>query len=350
MRSVLFLCALSASAIAQTLPDLQKAVVHVEVDDVARLQALKMMKIGAPIAQLRNVKINQPYRLLLTGVAISRDGEIVLPALHPNANLRVEVTFHDGTQSLATVLGTDPHTNLALIKVPIALKHFLVLRNEPLAIKTAITLVGHHAQRKLQGLSIATELQRVREPVNLYNLYTGHFHANPLSVAVTINQAAPRAGTACVAADGKLAGLVVGALPPKMHVKGGNLYVLRGVYMQPTHRVARVVDELRKQGQVRRAFFGLKATAVPAEIKAHFPRLPKGAAVITMLQRDRPADKAGVRVNDIILSINGKRCESSCLLAEALSDCTPNQPAQLEVLRAGKKQKLTVTPTATPKR
>lgn len=344
MRTLSLLLAFTAGAIAQTLPNLQRAVVHVEVDDHARRRAAKLVRERAPAETLRRLRIMQPYRLVLSGVAISSEGEIVVPALHPRADLRVEVVFHDGTKSLATMIGTDPQTNLALIKVPIALKYFLPLAEGDSAVKTAVTLLGHvNRSGRHEALSMASEIARDHMPANVHDFYSGRIYVSSLAIAVTINQRSLRAGAACVNPKGELAGLIVSRLPPRQRAVGGQVYLFRGQCIQPVSRIRRVVSDLRKHGRVRRAYWGVKAAQVPADLRAHFD-VPESSVYVRELKRNGPAERAGLRRNDILLSLNGKTHRSACAFGEALSDQRPHTPVKLDILRGGKRFTLTATP------
>ena len=94
-----------------------------------------------------------------------------------------------------------------------------------------------------------------------------------------------------------------------------------------------------------RAEFGVLLAPVSAALRAQLPAIPSGAATVTLRDADGPAAKAGVRSNDILLSLNGQKLGTCDELREALNSCAPDQPAQCKLLRAGKVLQLSVKPT-----
>ena len=107
----------------------------------------------------------------------------------------------------------------------------------------------------------------------------------------------------------------------------------------------RIVKSLREHGRVIRADFGIQVRPVSDALRAQMPKLPKGASTVTLYDTEGPAAKAGIRTNDILLSVNGKEPVDAAELREALVACKPGEPARCKVLRAGKVLELSVKPT-----
>ncbi|MHC4952718.1 MAG: S1C family serine protease [Planctomycetota bacterium] len=328
----------------------RRALVKVEVTDRGIREALEIRKSKKLTweqkrKKLEKIPIRQTFRLLVSGVAIARH-DIVTPALHPNARVRVMITFSDGARHEAAVVGTDPHTNLALVRSPVPVPHHLDLYIAEAALKQGVVLVGHTRVTAVAAQGLVT---KVRMGATLKDMY-GVNYGEPIPLGSVFVVAAPTTpcnpGTACLDRDGKLIGVVLGCAPAQVmqHGKGGAVDGFERSFVVPSRRVVRVVRALREHGRVVRAHFGMLLSNVSGAMRAQMPSLPPCAATVTQLEEHGPAAKAGVRANDIVLAIDSKQPRDLDHLREALTDCAPGKKATLKILRAGKELKLTVEP------
>jgi S1-C subfamily serine protease len=333
MRDVLaFLTVAVATVYAQDVSRAQRAVVNVEAVDRALLQCQQLRQRKAPISEMRRLRIHQPYVLVVPGIAISANGEILTPALHPRADLRLTVTFHDGERTEAKIVGTDPLSNLALIQAPVQNRAYLPLSDVAPRKDDVIGIVGHDARRRLLAVR---GVVGSRFPVNIRDLYgVTRERKIPLASAFAVKprDGRPAMGSACIDERGRLVGVLVGDLPQD------NIHAAL-----PATRIARIVKDLRQHHRVIRADFGCGFAQVSQAVQEQL-QLPASACAVAWLHRLGPAAKAGLQRHDIVTRLEGRTYADPYLLGEAMSDVAPGKPVALEVLRAGRKLTVKITP------
>jgi len=339
-RTALVLLVVAAAAFAQSQKErLRRALVRIQVTDNGYHKAVELKEKGAPISQLRRIRIHQAFELVLSGVVISPQGEIVTTALHPEADLRVMVTMHDGASHPAFVIGTDPQSNLALIRVPVGTKDHLELKEGPVAARQEVDLLGHELARPVGVRGTVAQMALSVCVRDLYRINAGRDIPIGQVFLVAGPVARPNPGSACVDEAGNCIGLTIGTMPPLVTTRGA--YEVTSVV--PAARVARVVRDLRLHGRVVRAFYGFYIVPASGAIRSHF-ELPGSASSVVQLEPDSPATKAGMHRNDILLSVDGESFDDMSALGEALTGRPPHKPVRLKVLRAGKQVELTCTP------
>jgi serine protease Do len=272
----------------------------------------------------------------------------VTPALHPTAQLRVILTFHDGSRHRAELIGTDPRTNLALVRSSAALPHYLEPYAEKIEARQSVELVGHSM---VEPISEAGFVTQVRMSVRLLDIYGVHPEETiPLGCVFVV--AAPTSpcnpGTACLDTQGRLVGVVLGCAPAQVmaQAKGEPAARLERSFVVPSRRILKITQALREHKQVVRADFGFSLASVSDALRAQLPDLPACAATVHQLSVKGPAAQGGLRNNDILLAVNGRAPEDVHLLRELLTECDPQKSAKLTVLRAGKKLELSVEPAS----
>jgi serine protease Do len=116
----------------------------------------------------------------------------------------------------------------------------------------------------------------------------------------------------------------------------------------PIEVAMNVVDQLRASGRVARGYLGVLIQDVTRELAESFGmRRPSGALVAQVLP-DGPASKAGIRPGDVVLEFNGKELNNSAQLPPLVGASRINEPADLVVLRNGKRMDFKVTVAELP--
>jgi serine protease Do len=349
MRSVALLVSVAAAAAyAQDAKKLCGAVVQVQATDRELERARKLQDEGR-IEILQQITIQQPYTLVVTGVCIS-EREILTPALHPRADLRIVVKYRDGRSLEAKLKGTDPLSNLALIEVPEDSPAFVPIHAADVAVDDAIGIAGC-AVRCREGKSqfLHGRVKSGHVAIGIQDMYgvtgTGCIVLGSVFAVGTI-EGRPNVGAACVDGEGRLVGFVVGGLPPRLVPDAdvpGQLRQLELRFALPSARIARIVDALRRDGRVQRADFGIELRPVEEAVIAQFDLPPSACAVAGLLSRPTPD---GLLANDVIVTVDGKSYRDPWELAEALTEKTPGVPVTFEILRRGRRVPLTATPAA----
>ena len=359
MRCVLVLLAVSAAA-AYAQQDkrtddpafvtaLRKAVVHVRAVDRAMIEAQRLRKKNPRAISLRSLRIQQPYAIYTSGVCISADGMIVTQALHPRADLVVTITLHNGKVIKARVVGTDPLSNLALLDLPGADHDFIALSDAVAHRGETMYVAGHIPRRGAPALltgrvALDSTSVRLRDTYGVTTTRSIHLGS---AFAVVTDRQTPYSGSACVGDDGTLLGVVIGSMPYMHQAKDGRSAYVQLQFALPAARVARVVRDLQKHGKVTRAWFGILYTPAKPELRAHF-KLPASACAVTRVQAEGPAYKADLRVNDVILKLDGRTYRDAAQLGEAMADKKPGTRVTFRLLRQGKQFDVVATPTTSP--
>lgn len=338
MRTVLLILAAAATtAYAQDL----RAIVRVVARDEATREAIELKRQGE-VGGLRELRILQPGPAIMSGVVISAEGEVLTPAVHPRAKLHIEVTFRDGTLRVAELVGTDPRSNLALLRVPGNGLPHLELSAAPVAPQQPVRLLGQDAETAVEGEG-AVALPRISCVVLDRFGINGGEAMRMDSVCAVASPAQPPPGSACVDAEGRLAGLAVGGLPAALARRPGAVPVAT-TFVVPSSRIASVVRQLRERGRVVRAYYGAVIGPVPEVLRAHVDGLPASACAVTRVIPGAPAERGGLLPNDVVLSIDGRTYPDPGYVGEALLDKAPGAPVELRILRGRQERTIAVTP------
>jgi len=343
MRTAALLVSVAAAAAyAQDGKKLCRAIVQVQTTDrnAERAQALRGQRVAG-------LTIHQPYTLVVSGVCIS-EREILTPALHPRADLRVLVKYHDGRVEEARVIGTDPLSNLALIEVPVASPEFVRVHAAPVAVGESIGIAGCPVQcsegkpafltGRVRADHVAIGIQDIYGVTGTRRIVLG------TAFAVDTIEGRPNVGAACVDKEGRLVGLVVGGMPTWLRADPDHPGQVRRVEMRfavPAARIARIVDALKRHGRVVRADFGIALDSAGEALIAQFD-LPKSASAVAGL-KGRPV-AGGFAIHDVIASVDGQSYRDRFELEEALTEKAPGTPVSFDILRRGRRVTVTATP------
>ncbi len=320
-----------------------RALVRLRVADTAMDKVLELHRRKAPKTELKELKVHQPYTLVLSGVAIS-DNEILTTALHPRARLRIQVTFHDGTKHKGVVVGTDPRSNLALVRVAAGVKFHLELAAFAVAAKQNIRIDGHKRGLAFKSTGIVARQSMAVALRDFYCVNGGRPIKLGSVFMVATTAGGANSGSACFDDTGRFVGIVIGSMPSRaVGAMNPPPAVYHLTFVVPTTRIVRVVDHLRKYGRVVRSYFGVSLLPVERQVHAHF-RLPASASVIVKVWDRSPASAAGLRRHDIVVSVNGETVSNTYHLGELMGDAMPGTSMTLRVLRNGKQLDVTILP------
>jgi serine protease Do len=284
---------------------------------------------GNQMPQMRE----QPQSGLGSGVIISADGYIVTNNHVVDGADSVTVTLDDGRVLKARVVGRDPQTDIAVVKVD--------AKDLP-AIKFAESAKAEVGDRVLAignpfgiGETVTTGIvsAKGRRP----NL--GLAYEDFIQTDAAINPG--NSGGALVDIDGRLIGLNTAILSRSGGFQGVGLAV-------PSDLVRGVVDNLVQNGKVVRGFIGVRIQDVTPDLAESFGLKDHAGALIAEVTPGSPAAKAGLKDGDVITEVEGKAIADSGQLRMAVSQTAPGAKLALGVLRDGKTENLTVTTETAP--
>lgn len=257
-----------------------------------------------------------------TGIAWSKDG-LVLTADHTvERDDDLVFTLPSGAQAPARLVGRDPSTDLALLKVEAELS--------PPELASADTArVGHLV------LALGRGRGAVQASLGLLRSVGGPWRTGgggQVDALFDVDGSLPRgfSGGPLVDARGRVLGLNTGAL-----VRGGTTL--------PVATLQRVVASLSAHGRVQRAYFGLGA--VPAALSRGLAKVAgqPEALLVASIEADGPADQAGVIVGDVLLSIEGAPVARLPELLAQLGEDRVGRSVSLRLLRGGEPREIPVT-------
>jgi serine protease DegQ len=277
---------------------------------------------------------SQPENSLGSGVIVSMQG-LILTNNHVIATAdSIEVALSDGRKMSAKVVGTDPDTDLALIKVDADnLPAITFASSEKLSVGDVVLAIGNPfgvGQTVTQG--IVSALGRTHLGINIYE--------NFIQTDASINPG--NSGGALIDTDGNLVG-INSAIYSR---SGGSMGIGFAI---PATLAQQVTEQIIAQGNVTRGWIGIEAQDITPELAESF-RLsrPQGALIAGVL-RNSPADKAGLRAGDILLAIEGKPVIDSGTMLNLIAALKPNQKAILRIARAEAVMNISITIGKRPK-
>ena len=262
-----------------------------------------------------------------SGFFISGDGYIVTNN-HVVANGKsIEVTTAGGKSYQAKVVGTDPKTDLALVKVGATVDFpFVRLAAEPPRIGDWVLPVGNpfglggtvtagivSARGRDIGEGPYDDFIQIDAPVNVGS-----------SGGPTFN----------------VRGEVIGVNTAIFSPSGGSVGVAFDI---PADTVRFVIEQLRAQGHVTRGWIGVQIQSVTPAIADAMGLKTADGALIAHIEPDSPAAKGGVEVGDVITSVNGAAVTGSRDLARTIAEMAPGSAVKFGIVRDGQNKMLTVT-------
>jgi S1-C subfamily serine protease len=272
-----------------------------------------------------------------SGVVVAPDGLVLTNSHVVEAAGAIEVATVDGRKLGARLIGADPDTDLALVRID-----------------DAVTLPAAR-------LGDSKTLKRGQLVIAI-----GH----PLGFESTVTAGVISAlGRSLRAANGRLIDDVIqsdAALNPgnsggplastRGEVIGINTAVIMGAqgicFAVASNTANFVLGELVRHGRVRRGFVGIAAqqTAIPRRIQIAAALTQKNAVMVSAVEPGAAADSAGIKAGDILLAVDDTAITGADDLVRALTADTIGRAVTFDLLRAGERRQVAVTPTERPQR
>ncbi len=262
-----------------------------------------------------------------SGFIVSTDGYVLTNAHVVEDADEVTVRLTDQREFKVKVIGSDRRSDIALLKIPardlpvvnigdsskLEVGEWVVAIGSPFGFTNSVSQgIVSAMGRSLPGEDIVPFIQ-TDVPINPGNSGGPLFNMN---------------------------GEVIGV--------NSQIYSRSGGYMGlsfaiPIDLAMKVKDELLKHGTVRRGRLGITIQSVSPEHAKSFDLAKASGALITSLEKDGPADRAGLQIGDIVLKFNGKDMASTDDLVRAVANAAPGSSAKLQIWRNGASKEITVS-------
>jgi len=303
-----------------------QAVVYVKVTQRARMQQPNsIFDLLFGFAQTPRDQVG-----LGSGVIIRPDGYIVTNN-HVIAGADViEVTLENNQVYPAKLVGTDPATDIALIKIEAEDLPVVPMGNsDDLRLGEWVLAIGSPYDLR-STITAGIVSAKGRSMPN----YDGQYRVESfIQTDAAVNPG--NSGGALVNAAGELVGINTSIISLTGSYAGYSFAV-------PVNIVSKVVDDFIQYGEVQRAMLGVGISDVNAQIAAQANLTEIDGVYVASVQKDSPAEKGGILAGDVIKEINLNAVHNSAGLQEQLSKLRPGEKAVVTVLRDGKQHEIIV--------
>jgi len=263
-----------------------------------------------------------------SGVIVSAEGYIITNNHVVEGADAIEVGLADGRKATAKVVGTDPETDLAVIRIK--------ERNLP------VMVLGQPDEARVGDVVLAignpfgvgqTVTMGIISAVGRNNLHINHFE-NFIQTDAAINFG--NSGGALVDTHGNLLGINSAIYSQT----GGSIGIGFAI---PVSTARTVLESIIKHGQVVRGWIGIESQDITPELADSFGLARKSGAIIAGVVRNGPADRAGVRPGDILLAVEGKPVASTGDMLNLVAQLEPGAKARLTLMRQNRESTVDVT-------
>ena len=273
-----------------------------------------------------------------SGVIISADGYIVTN-YHVVQGMRgrevdeILVRLNDGTEYVATLIGSDSKTDVAILKIEAdaSLPAVTLADSDLLRVGDIVFAIGNPRDLGLtatQGIVSALERNRGGQILGAGS------YENFIQTDAAINLG--NSGGALVDAWGRLVGINTAIVSSS----GGSIGLGFAI---PVNMVLNVASNLIKSGEVPRGMLGLFPDDLNREMADAFGLESTRGALVNQVQEDSPASRGGIRHGDIILKIDNREIDSAAELRLVVSQVLPGTKVAVTLIRQGKTMVLPIT-------
>jgi len=271
----------------------------------------------------------EPVSSLGSGVIVSPEGYILTNNHVIEAADEIEVALADGRKGKASLVGSDPETDLAVLKLDMPnLPAVTFGRAEDLQVGDVVLAIGNpFGVGQTTTMGIVSALGRTHLGINTFE--------NFIQTDAAINPG--NSGGALIDAQGNLVGI---------NTAGGSLGIGFAI---PVSTARQVMEQLITTGTVTRGYIGVEPQDLTAELADAFKLSRREGVIIAGVVRGGPAAKAGIRTGDIVISVDGKPIADTTTMLNAIAQLPPGQKVAIRIVRGGQEMEVSVTVGTRPR-
>lgn len=272
-----------------------------------------------------------------SGVIISADGYIVTNNHVIEGASKIKVVLQDKREYSAELLGRDPNTDLALLRIDESNLPFAVLGNsDEVKVGQWVLAVGNPfnltstvtagiVSAKGRNLNLLRDPRRPESQYSIESFIQTDAAVNP-----------GNSGGALVSSDGKLVGINTAIASQNGQYAGYSFAV-------PVNLMKKIVGDLTKYGEVQRGFLGVSIQDVNSQLADKEGLKEVRGVYVAKVNPNSGADDAGIKDKDVIIKVDDKFVNSSSELQEQVGKRSPGEKVKIVVLRDNKELNFDVT-------
>jgi serine protease DegQ len=264
--------------------------------------------------------VPQQSSSLGSGVIVSKDGYILTNHHVVESADKIEVALSDGRHAKAHVIGSDPDTDLAVIKIdlPGNLPTITFGHADQLHVGDIVLAVGNpFGVGETVTMGIISALKRNHLGLNTFE--------NFIQTDAAINPG--NSGGPLVDVNGNLIGINSAIYSPS----GGSLGIGFAI---PVSTAKKVMEQIIQHGSVTRGWIGVAVQELTPELAESFKLGNVQGVLISDVMRNGPADRAGVKPGDILTMVNDKKVTDTDSMLQTIASLQPGTVAVLKLLRS----------------
>lgn len=269
-----------------------------------------------------------------SGVIVSSDGYIITNYHVVEKADEIKVTLYDKETYKGKIIGTDPKTDIAIIKI--SAKNLPAVKwgdSDILQVGEFVLAFGNpYGFSHTVTMGIVSAVGRANVGIADYEDF--------IQTDAAINPG--NSGGPLVSIKGELVGINTAIFSRTGGYQGIGFAV-------PSNMVISVMTQLIEEGKVTRGWLGVTIQNITPELAKEFGLKKPGGALITDIFKESPAEKAGLQRGDIILEVNGKKIKDVESLRNTVAQTKVGSTIKLKVIRNGKHISLKVAVTEFPK-
>lgn len=283
-------------------------------------------RISPAVVSVRSYKPGREKASLASGIVVSPDGQILTNNHVVSSATKIEITLADGRELVAKNLGGDPHTDLAIVKIPATgLQVAQLADSDDLQVgQTAIAIGTPYGFERTVTVGVVSALGR--------NIPGGG--ASLTNLIQTDARIYPgNSGGPLLNSSGRVIGV-------NTVVVGGDVGVLG--FAIPINTARRVMEDVMRTGRVQVPWLGISYGEVTDQIARAFDLPVKEGIIVAGVEKNGPAALAGIAKGDIIVEVDGKKITDGGDLQKSLRNKEVGDTMQLTGIRDGKRRSFRV--------